>query len=158
MPKHLLLEKKLRNIELFSLILNFFHPKVGETTGHRAMEKTGSYRHYLTACKKCSRIGFKAWNSCPLLSNWYTIFKFLVFLLILNEDSNFFASIFWNFCNVFNSKFSFLQYIVPFLRSRLKPGRVSARFHWNWSEFQKKGRVSVKLGTKKGPFFCAFLA
>ena len=86
------------------------------------------------------------------ISNFLFLSSFLTKLSIL------FALICWNFCNDFNSKYSFLPYIVPFLRTRLKPGRVSERFHWNWSEFHETGRFSLKLSTKKGTFFCAFLA
>ena len=107
------------------VIWNFFHTKVGETTCYRAMKKTGSYIHCLTACKNTRFVVSKAWNSCPFKSNGHTNFKFLVFFLILNKNFNFFASICWNFCNDFNSKFSFLPNIVPLLRTRPKPGRVS---------------------------------
>ena len=140
MPKHLL-----------------FHPKVSETTCYRAMKKTGSYRHSLTACKKTRFVVSQAWNSCPLKPNGHTNFKFFVFFLIFNKNFNFFASICWNFCNDFNSKFSFLPYIVPFLRTRLKPGRVSERFHWNWSEFQWNRPLFTETEHKKRHFFlCLF--
>ena len=140
------------------MYLNFFNPIFcDETTCHRAMKKTGSYRHYLTACKKTRFVVSNAWNCCPLKPNGYTKLKFLVFFIILNKNFDFFSSFCWNFGIDFNSYFSFLPYIVPFFQIGLKPGRVSYQFHWNWSEFQKTGRVSTETEHKKRPFFlCLF--